>query len=243
LSFAGENRQIAEGLADLLDERKAAVFFDSFYKSELLGKKLFGEIYPRNYGKNTRFFVPLISEYYIKKPDPLREFFEAQKEAGNRTGEFILPLRLDDAVLRGLEPDTVYVDLRLHTLEEAADILIAKLSGLPSPGKKVPIPTRWVATFGIVLDSLFSKWQLPSDVPMDYPSLCDWLEQDLSSKLHKANITELSYPEASARDGETLSVRVAFMLPEHKKELSFGDLAWWELLELIPYSELYAEEH
>ena len=45
-----------------------------------------------------------------------------------------------------------------------------------------------------------------------------------------------------ARNGETFGLRVSFEWGPSKGPLEFGELGWWELLELLPYNQVYDPE-
>lgn len=123
ISYAGEEAGIAEDLYRLLTEKGAMVFFDRSRKGSLLGKRLSPEL--RNVlGPDTRFFVLIVSENYVEKYWTLYEFEIAREKEAERRFEFILPIRLDNVNLEGLEDDRVYLDLRKEGLFRVADILM-----------------------------------------------------------------------------------------------------------------------
>lgn len=109
LSFAEEDREIAEKLANALREKGIKVFYDKFYKSELFGKDL-TDYFQGIYGRGARFVVPLISKYYRIKDGANFEFSIAMEEAKKRRTEFILPVRLDDTKILGLPYYIGYLD-------------------------------------------------------------------------------------------------------------------------------------
>ena len=43
-------------------------------------------------------------------------------------------------------------------------------------------------------------------------------------------------------NGETFGLRVSFEWGPSKGPLEFGELGWWELLELLPYDQVYDPE-
>ena len=110
-------------------------------------------------------------------------------------------------------------------------------------------PELWVATFGLAIEELLENWELPPSAPRGYPIplqyvyLCDWLEKDLDERLRAGPIKEFSYPEASQRTGETLSVRIAFKWRPTEEPLDFGELEWWEVLEVVPFEQVYPAEN
>jgi hypothetical protein len=126
ISFAGEDRKLAEDLARALQNKGVKVFYDVFYKHELWGKRLttyFQDIY----GPKTRFVVPVISKYFPIKDWTDFEFSIMRKEAKKRKIEFILPIRLDDTKILGIHEDVGYLDLRLEGIDSIVDCLLKKL--------------------------------------------------------------------------------------------------------------------
>ena len=99
-------------------------------------------------------------------------------------------------------------------------------------------PERLVLTFGTNVVELIANRSLPNSAPRSYAELCDWLEVCLTNHLASISTSTFYYPEASARNGETLSVRLAFV------NLDIGDLEkfqseWWEILEVAYFSDIY----
>jgi len=126
ISFAGEDRKIAEDLASALQTKGVQVFYDEFYKHELWGKKL--TTYFQNvYGPKTRFVVPLISHHYPVKDWTDFEFSIMRKEAKIRQAEFILPVKLDDTKMLGIHEDIGYLDYRKEGIDGIVDCLVKKL--------------------------------------------------------------------------------------------------------------------
>lgn len=238
ISFAGPDRAIAEELAEKLAQRDLRVFYDAFYPSRLLGKQLDRE-FEWIFGRGTRFFVPLISRSYREKAWPQFEWSIAHKEAQQRE-DFILPLRLDDTPHLGLPDSVGYLDLREKGVDGVVDVLVEKhrqTLGFVIRGRAPPFLETWVATFGVNIDELISSGYLPYDAPRDYASLCDWLETDLLQRLGPP-VRNARFAEPSARNGETLSVRLAFEWIPRQEALTFGQLEWWQVLEVIPYDYL-----
>lgn len=243
ISFAGSQRHIAERLAKRLKERepRCIVFCDSSYRSRLLGKRLDQE-FGWTFGEGTRFFVPIVSKEYTQRDWPQLEWSIARRESRQRLHEFILPLRFDDSLLLGLSDNIGYLDLHEHSLEEVVSILLEKLEEHADITSREVATGTWIATFGLVIEELVESGSLPITAPRYYPHLCDWLEDDLMGRLELASILHPRMTEASARDGETLSVRIAFEWTPMETPLDFGELVWWDVLELVPYSDVYGEE-
>ena len=125
ISFAGEDRDIAENLVSLIKATGCTVFYDDFERSRLLGKDLYQEL-SAIYMDRARFCLVLISAAYLKKLWTRHELRSAQAGAFGKDDEYILPLRLDDTDVPGILPTTGYIDLRRLPLEEVALILLEK---------------------------------------------------------------------------------------------------------------------
>ena len=104
ISYAGEEEGIARDLFQLLQDKGAKVFFAKNEKVYLFGKSLTSEL-DYIFGPYTKFVVPIVSKHYVQKYWTKYEFKTAKKEKRKRGFEFILPIRLDDVGLKGLERD------------------------------------------------------------------------------------------------------------------------------------------
>ena len=234
ISYAGEDREVADKLAALLNWRKAKVYYARYLKSELLGRDVKNE-FKNAICDKTRFFIPLISRNYIHKDWPLYELIVAKNEETNRSEEFILPLRIDDSTTPHINPDIGYLSLEEETLETIVDILMAKITIEPSKSH------LWCCTFGANIGDVLTHQDFPNDAPIHVPYLYDFLESDLMSRLQRGGLERFRTSEASQRTGETISVRIVFEWDSDKKPLTFGDLLWWEVLELDLAESFYPD--
>lgn len=125
-------------------------------------------------------------------------------------------------------------------LREYADYLTSESESSEreplAPGSSRP----FVATFGLGIEQVLASGGLPSDAPTQYPHLCDWLEVDLRERLRDA-IGEFRQVGPSKRDGETLSVRIAFEW-QYDGQPNLEALGWWSVLELAPFEEVYPDQ-
>ena len=127
ISFAGEDRPIAKQLATQLERCGIHVFFDEFEAVSLLGKSLIKHLH-HVYTKQAKFCVPIISVAYTKKDFPRHEIHSALTRAIKERTEYLLPLRLDDTKVEGLNDDIAYLDLRRMDLLDAVSIIAKKVS-------------------------------------------------------------------------------------------------------------------
>lgn len=126
LSFAGEDRSIARQIASGLQSRGVRVWYDEFERTQLWGKDLSDELRSR-YSERTRYVVLLVSGHYAIKDWTDFEFAIARKEAGRRSKEFILPVRLDNTPLPGLRSSIAYLSLKEFGVDGIVDEIIRKL--------------------------------------------------------------------------------------------------------------------
>lgn len=240
LSFAGEDREIAEDIANALIAEGIKVFYDSYYKIEMWGKKL-THYFQDVYGPKAKFVMVLISKHYSIKDWTNYEFSIARGEARKRKKVFILPVKLDNTRVVGIHEDVAYLDLQSESIEGIVDAVSEKLNI-----KKRISKTKkgiFITTLGVNFEDLVQKEIISEDDWRDYPKTCDRLEADLREKLDKSSIGEYHFTESSARTGETLSVRFA-----HKWDLArglpdFNFTYYWDFLEFRPIEEIYPDSH
>jgi len=127
LSFAGEDRAVAEELGNLLVSKGITVFYDEYRVGDPWGRDLVDHLV-NIYSRKARYCVMLISGHY-----PLKKWTEAErKAAGQRAlrdaGEYILPIRVDDSEVPGVTEAAGYRDLRQHSPESIVQLLEEKLT-------------------------------------------------------------------------------------------------------------------
>nr|QEO73577.1 hypothetical protein [uncultured bacterium] len=128
ISFAGEDRVIAEEIATKLLARRYSVFYDRFEQHKLWGEDLGGRL-SDVYSEQSRYCVIVVSHNYANKVWTRLEFSSAVAGAifGDSRDAYVLPLRLDDTKLSGLRPTVGYLDLRLLDVPEVVDLLVRKI--------------------------------------------------------------------------------------------------------------------
>jgi len=129
ISFAGEDRNIAQQLADELIKKNIRVFYDDFEKADLWGKNLYEHL-SQIYTDAARYCVMLLSKNYSEKSWTNLERQSAQARAFREKNEYILPIRLDDTEIPGI-PETIgYVSLKKTSINEIAELISRKLMKL-----------------------------------------------------------------------------------------------------------------
>ncbi len=126
LSFAGEQRDYVEEVAERLRERGVRVFYDKFEQATLWGKDLYEHL-DWVYRKSARYCVLFASSEYATKMWTGHERRSAQARAVEENEEYILPTRFDDTEIPGLPPTVGYQDLRKVRPTQLAELIQEKL--------------------------------------------------------------------------------------------------------------------
>ena len=126
ISFAGENRDIAEQFANKLAEKNVKVFYDSFEQAALWGKNLYDYL-SSIYSEKSKFCIMLLSKHYESKLWTNLERKSAQARAFRENREYILPIRIDDTKITGIQETVGYVDINSHTIDEIVEMIMKKL--------------------------------------------------------------------------------------------------------------------
>ncbi|MDE0297215.1 MAG: TIR domain-containing protein [Candidatus Poribacteria bacterium] len=132
LSFAGEDRKLAEDLAKLLDTGGYSVFYDEFERARLWGKNLY-QYLASVYQDKARYCVIFLSRHYLQSSWAQHELQNAQARAFvEQNKEYILPIRIDDTKIPGILSTVGHLDLSKVGVEDVYQHLVEKLSGSQS---------------------------------------------------------------------------------------------------------------
>jgi hypothetical protein len=127
ISFAGAQRDIAEAVATLIREAGHDVFYDRFHAAQLWGKDLaifFDDVF-RN---RARYCLIFVSEQYIERAWTNHERRSAVARMIESKGEeYILPVKVHDVELPGVQSIIGYVSLSEHPPDEIAAMVIEKI--------------------------------------------------------------------------------------------------------------------
>jgi hypothetical protein len=127
LSFAGEDRAIAQEIARSLNDRNIRVFYDRFEESGIWGKNLYDYL-AEIYSTRAMFCLMIISRHYPGNSSTIHERQHAQARAFTEDKEYILPVRLDDTEVPGIASTVAYIDYRTSSAKKIAELLERKLS-------------------------------------------------------------------------------------------------------------------
>ena len=126
ISFAGEDREIAEMLAIQLKNKQVNVFYDNFEKADLWGKNLYDYL-SSVYSEKSKFCVMLLSKHYENKLWTTHERKSAQARAFRENREYILPIKIDNTNITGIHETVGYIDIKSHSIEEIVELIMNKL--------------------------------------------------------------------------------------------------------------------
>jgi hypothetical protein len=127
LSFANQDKSIAEELARLLTDKNITVFRDEYAPDANWGDDLVDHLV-NLYARKAHYCILLISEHYPLKQWTGRERRHAQERALRDADRYILPLQLDEHPVPGIAATPGYRDLRRDTMQGVADWVEAKLT-------------------------------------------------------------------------------------------------------------------
>lgn len=126
LSFAGEDREYVEEIANKLKAKGIKVFYDKFETSKLWGKDLY-QYLSDMYQNRAEYCVIFISQYYIEKAWTKHELKSAQNRAFLENREYILPIRMDETKIPGLNETIGFIYRNNFTTDEVVRLLQDKL--------------------------------------------------------------------------------------------------------------------
>lgn len=126
LSFASEDREYVELVANCLRVCGVRVFYDKYEEVNLWGKDLYVHL-DRVYRELSRYCVTFLSVHYARKLWANHERESAQARAFSENSEYVLPAKFDDTSIPGIRPTVGFIDLRSKTPDEFAAMLCVKL--------------------------------------------------------------------------------------------------------------------
>ena len=108
ISFAGENRDLAKSIADLLEILDCTVFYDQYYEANYLGTA-WSQQFKEIFGTKARYVVCLLDSHHAEKIWPTfeREVFTPRVEDAA-----VIPIYLDDTPFVGIPKDIVGIDFK-----------------------------------------------------------------------------------------------------------------------------------
>ena len=139
LSFAGEQRDYVEDVANHLKNFGVAVFYDRFEEVKLWGKNL-AEHFDRIFAQQSEYVVMFISKEYVDKAWPSHERQHALCRMIKERREYILPVRFDNSKVPGLAEGVLYLNACDYNPKALAEAVAKKLETRPATGKAFDVP-------------------------------------------------------------------------------------------------------
>jgi hypothetical protein len=126
ISFAGENRDLAKSIADLLGILDCTVFYDKYYEANYLGET-WSVQFRKIFGNESRYVICLLDKHHAEKIWPTfeRECFKPRVAEGA-----VIPIYLDDTVFVGIPSDIVGIDFKGEDAKDSdavTDKIVLKL--------------------------------------------------------------------------------------------------------------------
>jgi hypothetical protein len=122
LSFAGEDKEVAEEFASLLSDKRITIFYDEYQVGALWGEDLVDHLV-NIYSRKARYCVMFISQYYPLKKWTEAEQASVQELALRDANEYIIAIQLDNTLVPGISETPGYRDLRRHSMESIVNSL------------------------------------------------------------------------------------------------------------------------
>jgi len=136
ISFAGEQRSVADEFARRLDASGYSIFYDEFQQAELWGRDLsiaLGNVY----SSEARYCLIILSHEYVNKPWTNLERQSAISQFVQRRGDYILCLKVDeDVTLPGYPSINAYLTLNHLGVDVVYKLLLQKL-GRPEHANQI----------------------------------------------------------------------------------------------------------
>lgn len=108
ISFAGENRELAKTIADLLRVLDCTVFYDQYYEVNYLGSA-WSQQFKEIFGSKSRYVVCLLDCNHANKIWPT---FERDCFKSRVADAAVIPIFLDDTSFVGIPDDIVGIDFK-----------------------------------------------------------------------------------------------------------------------------------
>jgi hypothetical protein len=128
LSFAGTERVFARAIHAICQANGINTFLDEEFQYEIWGKNLV-EYLDKLYRERGTYCIALISKDYRERAYTKVERRAAFDRMIQQSGEYFLPVKVDDTWIDGLPMSTAYLDIRVQGILGICEILIKKMRG------------------------------------------------------------------------------------------------------------------
>jgi hypothetical protein len=115
LSFAGENRELASHIANLLRASDVEVFYDEYYEANYLGKA-WTEQFKNIFANDSRTVLCILDKNHQQKIWPT---FERECFSDRVKDHEIIPIFLDDTAFVGIPKDIIGIKMKIDYMENS----------------------------------------------------------------------------------------------------------------------------
>jgi len=126
ISYADGDRPYAQALFDALKVRGIKTFYDRDQEARLWGENRLDFVFDLHHHKS-RYCVMFLSKNYDTERWSMLERQTAQARDFDGHSRYILPVRLDDTEITGVNSKVIYIEWHRHTPETIADLVEEKL--------------------------------------------------------------------------------------------------------------------
>lgn len=126
LSFAEEDREFVQCVHEQLKQKGLKVYYYNDQQAGLLGKNLYKHL-DNVFRKKSRYCAIFISKHYERKYWTQYELRAALSRALTENREYILPVRIDDTKIQGIEDSVVYFPADKKDCKELAAAIVQKV--------------------------------------------------------------------------------------------------------------------
>ena len=128
LSFAGENRELAQFISETLTILDVSNFYDEMFEANFLGKA-WSDQFQSIFSERSKYVVTLLDKHHAKKIWPT---FEREHFAPRIADESVIPIFLDDTKFVGIPRDLIGIHFLFQPdqpdwQKKATDEIIMKL--------------------------------------------------------------------------------------------------------------------
>ena len=134
LSFAGEQREYVERVAEELNYRGIRVYYDAYDQANLWGRDL-GKYFREVFQDKCRYCIVFASKEYASKMWPTFELENALEKVTKSHKDFILPVRFDETIIPGIPYTLYYLDAHSQTPVQISQLAAQKLGVSEAPAR------------------------------------------------------------------------------------------------------------
>jgi len=125
ISYAGPDQPYVEEVVQLLKARGVSVFFAPHEQADIVGRNLIDYL-SEVYLNKARYCLVFLSRHYAERKWTNKlERPVAESRQLDQEGRYIIPVRLDDAEIKGLLPSIAYI--RAVSPTQVADLAVSIL--------------------------------------------------------------------------------------------------------------------